>query len=88
MTESISIEWHIDDVRCRCPLLTKKEAGEVLDYLENKHDAGIGINWEVIDLAIESVFEEKYDLFMNASPSEREKAEKEFENEYVSSRLS
>jgi len=88
MTESISITWHINDVRSMCPILTKDEAGEVLEYLEHRHDAGIGINWDVIGMAIESVCEEKYNLFESLSPSEREKAEKEFENEYISSRLS
>lgn len=89
MTESISITWHIDDVRSMCPILTKDEAGEVLEYLEHRHDAGIGINWDVIDIAICNVFEEKFDLWNNQMTTrEREKAEKEFENEYISSRLS
>ena len=88
MTESISITWHIDDVRSMCPILTKDEAGEVLEYLEHRHDAGIGINWDVIGMAIESVCEEKYNLLESLSSSEREKADKEFENEYISIRLS
>lgn len=85
MTESISITWNTYDVRSMCPILTNDEAGEVLEYLDQKHDAGIGINWDVIGMAIERVCEEKYNLFESLSPSEREKAEKEFENEYLSS---
>ena len=87
MEDFIRIEWHIYDVRSMCPILTNDEAREVLEYLEHRHDAGIGINWDVIGIAIESVFEEKYDLWNNEMTVEQcKKAEKEFEDEYLSTR--
>lgn len=65
---TISIVWSIEDVYERaehCQVeLTEKEALEVLSNLKNKHDAEIGINWDVIDSMIsyivaDSQFEEE-----------------------------
>ena len=63
MTKEISIKWCADDVK-ECAkqyldgiLITDQEASDVLDYLYHKHDASIGINWEVIAITIQNVLE-------------------------------
>lgn len=48
--------WCYDDVRYTTQqILTDEQCHDVLVYIRNKHDAGIGINWDVIGLAIEQV---------------------------------
>ena len=59
MKTYIDIRWCIEDV-LQCAKdnhikLTKKEASAVLEYLEHKHDATIGINWDVILFWIKEV---------------------------------
>ncbi len=44
----IAIIWDVEDVMQECKWLTEEQAYEVLHYLKRKHDANIGINWEVI----------------------------------------
>ncbi len=57
MKDTIEISWHIDDVLMQDPSLTSDEARQVLDYMYHKHDANVGINWEVIDTTIEHLRE-------------------------------
>lgn len=53
----IRIIWHIDDVRrASDDRLNDDECRDVLQYLLDEHDASIGINWEVIEFAIEELF--------------------------------
>lgn len=40
-------------------ILTPEEVDEVLLLMENKHDACVGINWDVIDVWIEFVIAER-----------------------------
>ena len=60
-TNQIAIIWSIEDVLMQCPWLSDDDAQEVLYNLEHKHDAGIGINWDVIDITADIMFGEKYD---------------------------
>jgi len=53
--DTLYVEWCIDDVLQQDSTLTREQAIEVLELLDNKHDATIGINWDVIDCAIEEV---------------------------------
>lgn len=53
LPDEIHITWHIDDIKSRDATLTDEECREILSTLERKHDAGIGINWDVIDAAID-----------------------------------
>ena len=57
--DQISIIWCVDDViwqaKERGIKIGKKQAREVLQLLERKHDANIGINWDVIDYYIDEV---------------------------------
>jgi hypothetical protein len=54
---AITITWGIDDVYQQAgdTRLTEPEAQEVLHLMDNKHDANIGINWDVIDVWIDFV---------------------------------
>jgi hypothetical protein len=57
--DSITIAWHIDDVKEERPDLTKKERREVLAFCKERHDHGIGLNWEVIRLQAEHLYPKK-----------------------------
>lgn len=54
----IAILWHIDDVKEVRPDLTRKQCIEVLKQCKHGHDAGIGINWDVIEVVADSLFPE------------------------------
>jgi len=53
----VFIKWHIDDILERAKELkvkmTRKKAKEILLTMRSKHDATIGINWDVIDYWID-----------------------------------
>jgi hypothetical protein len=55
--------WMIEDVQGRAEesgyFLTDDECRDVLSYLNNKHDACIGINWDVIDYWVEVVVNDR-----------------------------
>ena len=57
----IAIIWSVEDVLMQCPWLSDEDAQEVLYNLEHKHDASIGINWDVIDITADIIFGDKYD---------------------------
>jgi len=46
--DEIAIVWSVEDVEMHCDWLTRDQALEVLYSLEARHDASIGINWDVI----------------------------------------
>ena len=47
--KKICIEWHIDDVQEIRPDLDDRKAMNVLNMVMRKHDATVGVNWEVLD---------------------------------------
>jgi len=49
MRRYINIQWDIKDVQERRPDLDDLEALEVLDKALDKHDANVGITWEVLE---------------------------------------
>ena len=54
-------DWFIEDVEARLSdywdfTLSEDECLEVLNLVADAFDANIGINWEAIDAAIESLF--------------------------------
>ena len=51
----IDIRWHIEDVKSRDEDLTDDQCMKVLEYIKLNHDAEIGVNWDVIDFAIQVV---------------------------------
>ena len=56
---SIAIVWHIDDVLEVRPDLSMEQAWIVLRHAHYRHDAGVGINWEVLAAHAESLFAER-----------------------------
>jgi len=50
--DTIAITWNVDDVqavaRNRGKRLSKEKARDILQTILHKHDANIGVNWEVI----------------------------------------
>lgn len=50
--------WHIDDVKEIRPDLTPEQCMEVLSQCEDKHDANIGINWDVLRFHADNLFPE------------------------------
>ena len=63
MLTEINIKWCIDDVlwiaKNRKIKLTKKEASDVLSLAERRHDASIGINWDILTCHIAQVVKER-----------------------------
>lgn len=49
LPDKIAITWCIEDVKEIAEDLTDDECREVLQLAENKHDATIGINWDVLE---------------------------------------
>jgi len=57
-SNSIFIEWSVDDIRDRAQQheinLSNSDCIEILECVENNHDANLGISWDIIDNALES----------------------------------
>lgn len=55
--------WHIDDVFAQAKemgrRLTVEEAEWVIEHVDSKHDATIGINWDVLSYWIDEVVRER-----------------------------
>lgn len=58
--EAIAVIWSIDDVQWIANLrpVTEHQCKETLRRLQEKHDAEIGINWDVIDTTLDHVLRE------------------------------
>jgi hypothetical protein len=54
----ISIKWSIDDVKEVRPDLTDDECLDVLTRVHDKHDANVGVNWDIIKLTADILFPE------------------------------
>ena len=57
--DSIRIEWHISDVKDNHDWLTDDQCREVLHEVARKHDADIGVNWDVIHVTVNLMFPEE-----------------------------
>jgi hypothetical protein len=55
---TISISWHIDDVKQERPDLTDEQCREVLADCKERHYAIIGLNWGVIRIVADDFFPE------------------------------
>ena len=60
--DSIRIEWHISDVKEGNQGITDEQCREVLHEVARKHNADIGINWNVIDTTVNQLFSRQRDL--------------------------
>ena len=54
----ITITWCLDDVLAVDSSLTPKQARDVLRLMKHRHDASVGINWDVIQCHIVQVKDE------------------------------
>lgn len=54
----IAIIWDIADVQSLRPDLNDDEAMDVLYAVDNKHDASIGVNWDVIRYWADTIYPE------------------------------
>jgi hypothetical protein len=54
----ISETWSVEDVQSVHPELTDEQAMAVLQKVLDKHDASIGINWDVIETWARELFPE------------------------------
>jgi hypothetical protein len=52
----IAVIWQTDDILEIRPDLTKEQAWEVLQHLQDSHDANYGICWHTLDAAAEWLF--------------------------------
>jgi hypothetical protein len=59
--KEIAKVWMVEDVLSIRPDLTEEQAWEVLQVAERRHDATIGINWDVLDYHAQSLFGEAPD---------------------------
>ena len=59
MTCQIAIVWSIGDVQSVRPDLTDAQAMQVLLRVQDKHDASIGVNWEVLEITADIMFPEQ-----------------------------
>ena len=53
----VAIRWSVEDVQS-CATLSQGEAEIVLEEMEHDHDAGIGVNWDVMGFVISRLFPE------------------------------
>ena len=58
----IAIVWSAEDVKQECEWLTDEQALDVLQAIEHRHDACIGINWEVIHYTAEWMYPNDVDF--------------------------
>ena len=57
----INTKWHIDDIKDRNAILTDDDAREIAHIMERRHDAEVGICWDVIDTHIDMYLLDKDD---------------------------
>ncbi len=55
-TATISLVWSAGDVKNVRPHLTREQVGEVLDEVLGGHDASMGVCWQTIEEAADSLF--------------------------------
>src|SRR6056300_1144277 len=55
-SDEITVTWSVDDVLEMRPNLTVDQAREVLHAIKHNHDASIGINWDVVVITADNMF--------------------------------
>lgn len=62
MNNSISLVWHVLDVREIRPDLTDEECMHVLEMVKGKHDCSVGVSWQTLEIWAEELYpSEDYD---------------------------
>jgi hypothetical protein len=59
LADTIAITWSIEDVKEVASDLTDDECRQVLQLARSKHDATIGINWDVLEELADIVRDEQ-----------------------------
>lgn len=54
----IAVIWSVEDVQSLDDSLTDEQAMKVLEFAKNKHDAEIGINWDVLQIHLDYLKDE------------------------------
>ena len=57
--DTIALLWCVDDVLEIRPDLNQDQASEVLMMVEDKHDAGIGVNWDTLQIWADYLYPEE-----------------------------
>ena len=63
--DEITLKWHIDDVVMLAEqkgyaVPTLEQAREVLSLAKQNHDASVGISWDVLEVYLDAVIQNKY----------------------------
>jgi hypothetical protein len=58
LPDSISLVWHIDDVRTVRPDLTDAQCRRVLQRVEHEQNADLGVTWDTLRDAAEDLYPE------------------------------
>ena len=54
--KKIAVVWSVEDVQHVRSDLNKEQAWDVLEACESKHDACVGINWDVLEVIASCLF--------------------------------
>lgn len=54
--KQIAVIWSIEDVQQVRPDLTGDQAWQVLEEVDRRHDAELGINWQTLEYVAELLF--------------------------------
>ncbi|NER82106.1 MAG: hypothetical protein F6K42_21610 [Leptolyngbya sp. SIO1D8] len=52
----IALGWGVEDVQSVRPDLDEEQAMEVLEVVDYKHDATIGVNWDTLQFFADGMF--------------------------------
>lgn len=55
LPDTISITWHIEDVKEVASDLTDEECREVLQLVKDNHDATLGVTWDTLNMWADEV---------------------------------
>ena len=54
--EQIALIWSVEDVQTIRDDLTEEQAMDVLNVVERRHDADIGVNWDTLEYWIDELY--------------------------------
>jgi len=58
LPDTIAIQWNVEDVQSVRSDLTADQCREVLAEVRDRHDATIGVNWDVLEQIADTLFPE------------------------------
>jgi hypothetical protein len=67
----IIVKWHVSDINHAANYLSHKQQMEVLEYVYKNHNCEHGINWQLIENAVDTLFWDiKWDAIAKAKGDE------------------